>query len=933
MAFVFRARDLREHRDVAVKILRPEVATAIGSARFLREIAIERRLSHPGVVPVLDAGDAGGLPYYVMPLVDGESLRARLEREHELPLPEAVRIATAMALALEEAHRQGIIHRDIKPENVLLSGGSVLVADFGIARAVTQAGGERLTDSGMAVGTPSYMSPEQGSGDSRLDARTDVYALGCVLYEMVAGEPPFTGPSGQAIVARHMQERPRALYVIRPTVPAALETLVLKCLAKVPADRYASGGEVARALSAIDLARPSAAGLAPRRRRRRIALAAVGLGAAALAAWAIFRDTAALDPDRIVVFPLVAAESSAVDREEGARAGLMISQLLEHTEPMKWLDGRSLVDPARRDRADGIAAGAARTIARAQRARYFVDGTIARGDSLRVTLRLHDAEADAPLAQETAAGAETDEVSRLVLDALVRLLPRITRMERGVNVSMLGNRQPAAVANWLQGEREFRRSRFDSALVLLRRAVDADSALAPAALRGAEAASWLNRADEARSLVAVALRQEHLLAPTQRWFAHALDRYVAGDANAAIVELRPALAADPDFRDGWMLLGEIHLHLLPDIVLDSMQFRQLPEPLTSPADSLAAAAFERVAALDPNFAPALEHLIEIEARRGRLEAAERYLGRFRTVQPDSARKHTAALVVACAGSGPDAVNWTREIQRKAQGVVMLGAVLMASPTASARSCAMRAFRAVLDAKAGSEGDQWAALLGAQSMLVAGGQQQQALALVDSAVLAGMTPAPGLFVLDAAAGVDVGARAGKFVDQLGAEFLKRGTQTLWLVGSWAGRTGDTARVAQVARELAQRKAEGRGRLDSLMADVFAARVTLARGDSAGALRLLEAIHPTAPREDLAWSLWEPLAGERLLLARLLMASRQFARAHRIAGEFDRPDIIVFQLYLRQSLALRAEAAESLGRADIARGHRERLRQLDLASRAR
>jgi tetratricopeptide (TPR) repeat protein len=506
-------------------------------------------------------------------------------------------------------------------------------------------------------------------------------------------------------------------------------------------------------------------------------------------------------------------------------------------------------------------------------------------------------------------------------------------MERVVDVSMLGNRKPAAVANWLQGEREFRRSRFDSALVLLRRAVDADSALAPAALRGAEAASWTDHADEARILLGVALRQANLLPPTQRAFALALDRYIAGDANGAIIVLRPALEADPEYRDGWMLLGEIHLHLLPDIALDSMEFRQMPEPLTAPADSLAAHAFERVIALDPNFAPALEHLIEIEVRQGRIDAAEKYLSRFRTVQPDTGRQRTAALVVACGRRGVDGVNWPDETQRSAQRVVTLGAMLSSSEALSVRACALRAFRSVLDAKAGSEGDQWAALLGAQSMMVAEGREQQAIALIDSAVVAGVTPAPGLFVLDASAGVETGERAGKFVTQLGTEYLKRGTQTLWLVGSWADRNGDTARVAQVAADLARRKAKPGERLDSLMADVFAARMTLARGDSARALGLFQSLRPTAPREELAWSMWEPLAGDRLIEARLLMAARQFARAHRVAGEFDRPDIVVFQLYLRQSLALRADAADSLGRTDLARGHRERLRQLDLASHVR
>jgi serine/threonine-protein kinase len=247
MATVFLAEDVKNRRDVAVKVLRPELSASVGADRFLREIEIAGQLSHPNILPLHDSGEADGLLYYVMPHVDGESLRARLEREKQLPLDDALETTRQVARALDFAHSRGIVHRDIKPENILFWTGQAVVADFGIARAVTEAGGEKLTQTGMAVGTPSYMSPEQAGGGS-VDGRSDVYSLGCVLYEMLAGSAPFAGPTAQAIMARHALDPAPRIRTVRDTVPVAVEQAVLKALAKVPADRFATAGQFVQAL-------------------------------------------------------------------------------------------------------------------------------------------------------------------------------------------------------------------------------------------------------------------------------------------------------------------------------------------------------------------------------------------------------------------------------------------------------------------------------------------------------------------------------------------------------------------------------------------------------------------------------------------------------------------------------------------------------------
>src|SRR6185295_16476131 len=249
MATVYLAQDLKHDRRVAIKVLKPELAAVIGAGRFLREIKTIATLQHPHILGLIDSGEVNGTAYYVMPFVEGESLRDRLRREKQLPIADAVRVATEVASALDYAHRHGVIHRDIKPENVMLHDGSALVADFGIALAASKAGGTRMTETGMSLGTPTYMSPEQAMGEREITARSDVYALGAMTYEMLLGEPPFTGPTAQSIVARVVTEAPRPLLTQRHTIPAHVEAAVLTALEKLPADRFSSAAEFAQALA------------------------------------------------------------------------------------------------------------------------------------------------------------------------------------------------------------------------------------------------------------------------------------------------------------------------------------------------------------------------------------------------------------------------------------------------------------------------------------------------------------------------------------------------------------------------------------------------------------------------------------------------------------------------------------------------------------
>src|SRR5436309_2024154 len=346
MATVYLAQDLKHRRLVAIKVLKPELAAALGPERFLREIETAARLNHPHILPLHDSGEADSFLYYVMPYVEGESLRERLTREGQLPLDDALRIAREVASALSHAHSHDIVHRDIKPENILVSGGEAVVTDFGIARAITAAAGDTLTGTGIAIGTPGYMSPEQTTGGARLDGRSDIYSLACVLYEMLAGDPPYVASSSEAILARQSMDPVPRLRTVRETVPAAVEQVIGQALSKVPADRFATAAAFAEALQAA--MRTAASPAAARRAlaRRVVGAAAVVaflVGAVGVLRWRHGRPTTA-DAVRLAVLPFENVGDSArgycadgmtdeVRRKLASLAGL---QVIASTSPNQY---------------------------------------------------------------------------------------------------------------------------------------------------------------------------------------------------------------------------------------------------------------------------------------------------------------------------------------------------------------------------------------------------------------------------------------------------------------------------------------------------------------------------------------------------------------------------------------------------------------------
>jgi serine/threonine-protein kinase len=403
MATVYLARDVKLHREVAIKVLLPELGYVLGPERFRREIEVATKMSHPHILPIYDSGEAAGELYYVMPYVAGESLRARLFRERQLSLDESLRIAAEVASALDHSHRHGIIHRDIKPENILLEDGQALVADFGIARAVSSVGEGKLTSTGISLGTPAYMSPEQGMADPNLDGRTDIYSLGCVLYEMLAGSPPFTGRTTQALIARHSLDAVPSLSIVRQTIPEDVEDVVMCALAKVPADRFATAGDFANALNAcrqggtVSIRRTRGTRARAKPRKWGVIAGAVALGIVAItgAAWAgkafildARRNTGVgaerLRPQRIAVLYF---NDLSTDKHLGYLADGLTESLIGQLGAVSALDVIS-TGGVKQFRGEDVPRD---SIARVLEAGTLVDGSIVpEGKNVRVTMRVID---------------------------------------------------------------------------------------------------------------------------------------------------------------------------------------------------------------------------------------------------------------------------------------------------------------------------------------------------------------------------------------------------------------------------------------------------------------------------------------------------------------------------------------------------------------
>ena len=611
MATVYVARDVRHGRSVALKVFRPELATLIGRERFLREIEIAARLIHPHILPLYDSGEAGDLLYYVMPYVEGETLRSRLTRERQLSLADSIQIAREVAGALSHAHRHGIVHRDIKPENILLEDAHAVVADFGIARALSTVGGAQLTSVGMVLGTPAYMSPEQAAGDEVIDQRSDIYSLGCVLYEMLAGAPPFVGPS-QAVKVRHIAAALPSLRSVRPSVSPDLERVVAQSLAKIPADRFASALDFDRALAEV----------APRERTPgsrfwRVARAMAVPVAIAVAVvpfvWTRLSWSPSINDDatRVVVLPFESASGDdAAPAGVDAAAHHLLGEALEVFPRLRVIDGQRLIEEGRSWRASRFADLVRRT--KGLGGRYFVTaGMATNGGKPRVTIDVYassDGERVAKASAEVQPNGLRRSLGQVALEAIRRIAERDS-LATATQIGVMANTSSAFAAGHIfDGQQKFWRSNFDGAAAAFRSAIAEDSACALAYHRLSVAEIWRHDFPAALAAAEEGLKR-HPFPSRWRELLEAQQHYARRDGHRAIESFQMSVRDDPANIDGWLGLGEALFHF--------GWFAGHP-----PSDG--GSALRRVLELDSAFAPIHRHLIdlalyredEVEARRG-----------------------------------------------------------------------------------------------------------------------------------------------------------------------------------------------------------------------------------------------------------------------------------------------------------------------------
>ncbi len=937
-----------------------------------------------------------------------------------------MKIACDVASALDYAHRQGVIHRDIKPENILLSEGYARVTDFGIARALLTARDERLTQTGLSLGTPAYMSPEQ-SGEGQIDGRSDIYSLACVLYEMLTGVPPFTAGTPLAILAKHAADPVPSLRGVRATVPVGLDQAIMCALAKVPADRYRTAAEFGAALtggrSPARIDQPPAAAPGEKvagpahqdsaqsfweeLRRRNVYKAAVvygavswvliqvvataapylsisdevvtgiivaafaGLPLALFLAWAyeltpegmratrpirtdqlpslsqrrttgvlphrsgwivvagaamavglaivIWRVTlptgSQLNPNRIVVFPLLPASTGPAT--QGEDVATMIGHALEDVEPLRWIDGWRLLDSEQRDNVRLLSERGAADLARAQQAGFYVTGRIVVADSGApiVLLTLFDVLGDSVAATSTGiAASEAAWTGGLI--SINKLLPTLSPGSEVAIDDAWSRREPAAVGHFLLGEQLSRRGRYAEALAPYRRAVAADSTFALAAMKAAMAYTWLDLVipddnAEALRLVQSALRSADDLAPRYKRFLRGFEAYLEGRADDAVAQLSEAVALDRDMTEAWLQLGETYRHLLPDD----------PQP-----DSLAAHAYGQALRSDSTANASLYHPLQFAVRAGDTATARRYLDRLLSREPGSALAWMSELAYDCVTSGPESIDWAQKAAEDPNHLVSAGWNL--ARLGAQIPCAVAAFEATLDREVHDE-HSWYALLGVQTFLLAQDQDSVASARLRTAFT---ELDQGFFrrlvILDGIVDSKLEPFAEEmalfFEDRYGENYRgARASSWLWLFANWERHQQRPAKVEAIAREVQQRAEASGNPQEVIIAEALRGHAALARGDSLEAIRLFAALKPVARLDSIPWHMVQPLGMERLLLAQLHLARGEYGQALDVASLLDSPAPVYYVVLLRSSLQVRMAAAERLGDMRLARHFERRL----------
>ena len=620
-AVVYLARDLRHERLVALKVVRPELSLVLGSERFLREIRVTASLKHPHILPLFDSGEAGGVLWYTAPFVEGESLRARLGREGMLPVDEAVRVAGEVADALAYAHRAGVVHRDIKPGNILMLGGHAVVADFGISHLAATVPGEKLTETGLSIGTPGYMSPEQATG-GHVDHRADIYALGVVLYEMLAGEPPFGGPNSQAIIARQLTAPPPRLGSTRPRLPTRIDEVVSRALATEPADRYQTAGELAAALVAVPRTGESVSPGAGGGWKWIVPAAAIGI-AAAVVLWrerggnvSAPAEAVLIDPRVVAVMPFASSGVDSTLERLGRDLVFTLSAALDGVGDLRTADAHSILAQSGAPGLHSLSEDAG--LARRLGAGRLLTGSLVRvGRDVRVDGVMHELDGDQGRVRATFT-APPDSVAMLTDSLAKRVLPALLSggaiQETSLESALRTSSVPALRA-FLEGEQLLAASDWTGAADAYRRAWGADPTFWLAASRLEFALEWKFEPvpDSLRRGLA---RNVASLPPRERLEFAARVQAADSGVTVAAARFRQLMARYPTSWFGWFAYGDLLMHFGPLV----------GEPL-----SAARPMFARTLELNPSLVPAWDHDLLLAAAAGdgaRLRAGLEALARL-----------------------------------------------------------------------------------------------------------------------------------------------------------------------------------------------------------------------------------------------------------------------------------------------------------------
>jgi len=863
MATVFLADDRKHHRRVAVKVLRPELAEALGADRFLREIKIVAGLQHPHILPLYDSGRAGGFLYYVMPYMAGPSLRARLAKG-PLPIGDAVRLIRDVVDALVVAHREGVVHRDIKPDNILLSGRSAVVADFGVAKALREATAPKdATTAGMALGTPAYMAPEQAAADPNIDHRADLYAVGAVAYELLTGEPPFSGLPPQQILAAQVTQAPVPVRRRRPDCPPALEAVVMKCLAKKPGERWQTAEELLAAVEA--LATPSggttaasrSAVWATRIRGHRWLVGLAIMAAVAAGAMIARRWTAGpqLDQNLLAVAPFDVLDTSLDLWREGLVD--VLSANLDGAGTLRTV-APSLVVARWAGRAD---AASAQRLAHSLAAGYVVFGRLlmSGADSVRLSATLLDAGSGTAV-MEMEFRDDATRIDRLADSLTLGVLRELSQRQPlgAIRLTSFGASSPAALKAFLEGERFFRQSNWDSARVHYARAMQLDPNFALAYSRMASVVGW-RRGGEGSSRFALqagdlnrGLAPRESLLVTADSISAALTEFQGTAADWALVSrlfptLQRAVNQYPEDPGGWYQLGEARYRWGPYVGIP---------------DSLTAVPLRRAIGLDSAFTPAYLYLIPLTLEASSDEG-HALITTYLRQQPSPALAQAMALVVALLDPAPRDTGYANRRMDSLPPPTLATALRQLTRSPDSAEAGIRLARRLV----AEERDRGNRVL--PWLLAYRGHLRDALVLGDTA--------DAQLLIEAAL---LGAVPSDTVDERAAHWLAEDVSPgMFTALPWWAVRGDTSSIRRAVASW--RRQLNRGEL--LPSDTAVTQYAIDAGDAYGALAAGDSARALDRFRRLPVWPWRDFYRERLTLAELSLAAGRVREAADILAE--------------------------------------------------